>query len=771
VGRGHTISPKSAQTPHGSLFEEAELRRPSYELGVLFIHGIGQPCRGDTLVRFGDPLCECIRDWCDGAKPEQPNDPHLTDPGETLNLCEAFIDPRGDDPRASPPPPHVELHLKQTFNGQSVTNTWLLVESWWPKSFITPRYWDLAWWGLLILPGIFASHCGEQGYRWWNQLLRCLSRLRSYIPRVAWILLLPVLVLTLFVSFVILTIGYVTFSLAAGLVSVVVVALLLVLAIPPIPRLRSALLTVQRALVGTVGDSYVFLTSPIQEAAIVSRLVSDIRWMRSRCTRLAIVAHSQGAAISDLALRTGVLHEFDSTQAVLLITFGSGLKKLNALKHKKKIITQCGWLAIMGFILLFTGMYLIAFTDLSSNELHADDFRTKMTVSFGGIFLFVGAILWLATSLSFPLVYRFTADDVDPVQRFGIGLRWHDYYASMDPVPNGPLLDDGNMPSLLKSNEVHNYSSPWSDHTTYWKNKDGFVAQIASVISQFAEFPLINSQTDDNERLIDSMRRRRWRVGWLMAARALTFMTAVALLIANNDGLGQISSEISKIFLTYWNVSLASKIQLFLPISDAMTQWLIGGGGVISCVLIAYLTLIAVWWIWNEVDTKALFLRSAYKMWPFWLFVSLFLLLLDIALFVRFGWLAAAMLQPERFSLVIFAPPLMAALVERVFRTFAALPRLLQNAYDFLDSSGIITNEIQHILGDIIFWRMPFLSLLIAPLSAWLASVYDQHVLILVASLTAVHLGLILYYNTSLREVLEKGACVRRQASRSFSKK
>jgi hypothetical protein len=45
------------------------LPKTEHDLGILFIHGIGQHSRGDTLVRFGEPLLDCVRRWVDGTRP------------------------------------------------------------------------------------------------------------------------------------------------------------------------------------------------------------------------------------------------------------------------------------------------------------------------------------------------------------------------------------------------------------------------------------------------------------------------------------------------------------------------------------------------------------------------------------------------------------------------------------------------------------------------------------------------------------------------------
>ena len=54
-------------------------------------------------------------------------------------------------------------------------------------------------------------------------------------------------------------------------------------------------------------------------------------------------------------------------------------------------------------------------------------------------------------------------------------IKWTDFYASADPVPNGALHDDRESPP--ESIEVTNLSSIWRDHTTDGKQYQ-FVGQL-----------------------------------------------------------------------------------------------------------------------------------------------------------------------------------------------------------------------------------------------------------------------------------------------------
>ena len=70
-------------------------------------------------------------------------------------------------------------------------------------------------------------------------------------------------------------------------------------------------------------------------------------------------------------------------------------------------------------------------------------------------------------------------------EQFSSDIEWHDYYASEDPVSNGPMFDQD--PGFLTSHEVYNRAALWSDHTTYWLNRDEFVPKVVGDLAAFLE--------------------------------------------------------------------------------------------------------------------------------------------------------------------------------------------------------------------------------------------------------------------------------------------
>src|SRR4029077_18992338 len=102
------------------------------------------------------------------------------------------------------------------------------------------------------------------------------------------------------------------------------------LSVIPIPQFRSFLHSIQRKLAGVVGDSYVFLSDPVQRQAILTRVQRDQSWLETRCRATVVVAHSQGAAISKAVLHGQ--NQTGQTKLHSLITLGAGIQTLDAIE-------------------------------------------------------------------------------------------------------------------------------------------------------------------------------------------------------------------------------------------------------------------------------------------------------------------------------------------------------------------------------------------------------------------------------------------------------
>jgi hypothetical protein len=616
---------------------------PKADVGVLFVHGIGQPVRGDTLIRFGDPVCRWIKSWLDGAKPSKsPPNEAAAHSSITFDANDGILRQRMDDGEA---PPRATVQFGATVNGVAHNNKWLLAESRWADAFPTTRFQDLAWWGLLVAPWTSASHYALRIRRLFKSAMAKpaparIPALLLFLPLAAWYLLT---------------------SLLGSCVLLLLILLLLALAIPPIPQVRAFVVRVQRALSSSLGDCYVLIASPIRRAAIIGQVVRDLRWMEARCARLAIIAHSQGGAVAFEALRTRVFAGCDEKR-FLLLTFGSGLTKLEELRRSQqhKAWMFYGWGPIIGLYFILGSLFWSQWPTLQ-----------HLTDVDGPTMFLAGAALWFFCSLYAIRLKRFAAPEFDPVTQFGVGITWRDYYASADPVPNGPLFDKEDEPGYLASGEVHNFASMWRDHTTYWTNVDGFVSQVVVPVAQLGQFPITALNGEDKARVTLAPYRRRWRVGCLRAVRVAAVAIAVLSLVRNWSEVQTIGTDLVTVLGDTGKTWLVDPLQRWAGLTDAGVRSLIGAAA--SLLLFGvpvYLLLYGCWRLWNYLDTQALFSRKDYGLVMFW--VVAFLTYLSAIVAWQRSPLASSDGSTEA-DVVLLAPPMLVAALTYLRQRIAGL--------------------------------------------------------------------------------------------------
>src|SRR5262249_6490161 len=287
-------SPLFPWIPHGFI---PLMRAPRYDLGVLFVHGIGSQPRGSTLTEFGTPLI----DWVSRRARAS---------GATATVRTASL-VRDDE---EPPRAELEIHT------ETRSTRWLLAESWWAQSFPGARFSDVARWGFVIVPWAIGSHFAKRlsrvegrkhgGFRWILSFASALATLLGGL------LLSPFLLLVL--------------------------AITLLLGKIPIPQLQSALSQLQSPIASSLGDSYMLVTRPIEAAAIQAKIVADLEWLTPRCEKVAVLAHSQGAALAARVVSSTPGYKG------LLITFGSGLRKLEELDaiREEPWISRGAWFTV-----------------------------------------------------------------------------------------------------------------------------------------------------------------------------------------------------------------------------------------------------------------------------------------------------------------------------------------------------------------------------------------------------------------------------------------
>ncbi len=100
------------------------------DLGVLFVHGIGQQRPGRTMASFAAALYGWLFRWnCN--KQLSPSSPELS---ETVLAPDLSVDAD---------PAHATLTTKLRMGNGERDVRWLLAESWWADVFAPPRFLDL----------------------------------------------------------------------------------------------------------------------------------------------------------------------------------------------------------------------------------------------------------------------------------------------------------------------------------------------------------------------------------------------------------------------------------------------------------------------------------------------------------------------------------------------------------------------------------------------------------------------------------------------------
>src|SRR5262245_30763193 len=223
------------------------MKERQYNLGVLFVHGMGTQKAGQTLAQWGDALIACIsRNW-------------------TLSVT---VQRAG----ARRPTVRKEMEAILTLREKDQSERWLLAEAWWAEAFQSPTYRELLSWSVRALPWAVAAHIAQR--YWWVTTSR-----EGRAARLGRIIASVQLIVVLFISP--LLIGLLGIGALLGLV----------------PKFRPFVLGIQSTLTASVGDCLAFVESPIRAAYIRTRIGDQLKRMVHSCQRTVVIAHSEGAAV------------------------------------------------------------------------------------------------------------------------------------------------------------------------------------------------------------------------------------------------------------------------------------------------------------------------------------------------------------------------------------------------------------------------------------------------------------------------------------------
>jgi hypothetical protein len=494
-------------------------------LGVLFVHGIGNQKQGQTLATWGDAVARWLA---------------VTDaPSGTVEVRPVLMHP-GDSTTPA--------------NGHLTTpegERWLLAEAWWGDEHAPPSYREVAIWSLKVVPTALLHHLVAALRR--GAHARAAGGHHKLRP------LLAALVLSITVAPFILLLTPVV---AVGVLTLLIVGLL------PISGVRDWVHKAQRLLSGTVGDSLVLLNSPFQAGAMQTKVQLGIDFLRQqRCSRIAVVAHSQGAAVAAAALQNPT-----HADVSVLITCGSGINKLEELRRRRNDWLPA-WLPSVAFwVAAFIVTWLI--DRIRSEELGAIDLLASMSVIILAASLLAFAASWIENkfdadwvahigSFAGPVIVALVTTGVIPTTSL-LGLAvlaigwigweflhatsrsesppievvpsvplWFDLYASRDPVPDGPTRTE--VHDYPVAFEVENVHSVVRDHNRYVTSQDGALALALFILQDVDRRGVVNLRRITSAfSELDAERKRR--VWMLRSTRyAILFSALIAISVNFSD--------------------------------------------------------------------------------------------------------------------------------------------------------------------------------------------------------------------------------------------
>lgn len=661
--------------------DELEIRRQmtepvaKYDLGVLFVHGIGQPVRGGTLRACGESLKTWFDRWIRGAYGNQKV--------EFATIADATLRSDPLDP-AAPASAELDLKIPVSEAGGSITEAkWLLAESWWAPTVTSPTYWSLLMWCVEIVPWTLVSHFRARLERAGERLGKIADPFRFVWWVCVW--LAPAVV---------------QFLMGTAGIPIIVLGevVLLLFALVPNQTVRSLVGAVQRVMARTIGDSHVLLGSPMQAAAILNQVRRDLGWLSGRCNKVVMVAHSQGAAVAYKALDGNTFAKLE-----LLMTYGSGLGKLTEVQAVQGLEQRWhAWMVPIGTFLFAVSApsALSAFQNIGGDKKIAFVGGGVFLVAMGLVSLIVtlemflepnkppwfekvkerisslvmllwiggGVVIWLAVFWESALGILFGASLVLMMWRSEEmyelrqstrcllaqrqGASWLDIYASADPVPNGPLVNDKS--ENLRTVQVHNFGSWLFDHTAYWRNYDGFVSLVAIELTRVGGHDISHLRRGDCERLAQATDRRRWRVAWLQGARlaavagslwacALSWKHAPTSWQESPEGVWAMVKWVQEQIVTV--VYSLCRFGGVKACSGEVGSWSLspmhaGFGSGIIVGLVWYLVLLLLWHWWTSRDTSRFFDRLDYYLCEpaFVFFVLILFAGVEAGVFLWVGW-------------------------------------------------------------------------------------------------------------------------------------
>jgi len=490
--------------------EDDAAPEPPYRMGILLVHGIGNHKQGETLNDFAAPIVKWIDRWLvkdiDVIRTVGQLARHV--PMKDLDGFAAFS--KGtlrppDLPLDTPAHAEAKIHVERD-GVRPTEQSWLFAESWWSPQTLRPRVSPFLLWLITRGPWLMLMHLSQrsgvepaalakemEGQRSDNDPGFYFRMIRAFFVTLVW--------------------------LAISFALIVLWCVVSLIALVPVGYVRKQVYKALVMITGVVGDSYVLINDPIQRVAFANSARKALLWLRGKgCTKIAVIAHSQGAAVA-----RDVLLQANAPRVDLLVTLGPGIAKLDALADRERedpqVFNWAGAAAPLTFLMV--GSLIRFWIDGESG------------IGLWGLPSAALVLVWIAVSRTWGGVAegleRLKSEtEMVRMSLWQRDMRWKDFYASHDPVSNGSLSKTvGHGVHRLISRRVQVLASSLGDHTSYWISRADFLPRVVAALDACARTGLFATS-----RGMRRVREARVVHGvWVRALWSLRWVGKLSLLI------------------------------------------------------------------------------------------------------------------------------------------------------------------------------------------------------------------------------------------------
>ncbi|MCK8607918.1 hypothetical protein [Agromyces sp. C10] len=525
--------------PHG---DEATER--IHDVGLLFVHGIGEQQRGSFLVEAGDSLVGYLRSEDFTARLGGA-------PMARLGSVSIPID--------EPASAVVEFEAAPGRAATPGSASWLLAESNWARAFVPPGAGTTLRWILLRTPGLVVVRAIES--------LIAAVRAWGWRPQYWWRIVLQALWTA------------VSLPLVAAVLVILVVSVLL-RALIPFAWLQTLLGKIEVLLTTFIGDSLLFSESAINSAAMSSVVARDLNWLAARCRTLLVVAHSQGAAVTAQALeQTPPVH--------VLVTYGAGISQLRWLRsvsRRENVALALISLLVLGLV----GVVVFTVVDVFRGAEVPGWMVALLIFGWPTLAAFLQSMAKQATATTREARLR-------PDSR-RLAERWVDLWASADPVNGGPSTRT--VYEQVEEIRVWNHGNVITDHSSYFSNRAEFVSRIAAyALGATRTFPPGSAAALEQRATVRGVLRQR-RGRWLEAFRASLAVLVVAAVLRFSGDLAHVMSPLVDRLAEVLPGRLA-------PVFGIGPEVIAAGVVIVLVGLACYALALLAWAGWELVEERA----------------------------------------------------------------------------------------------------------------------------------------------------------------------